>query len=477
VTILVGVDQGTTGTRAVAFDLGLRQVAESYHPAQVSHPRPGWIEKDAAHTVETVRAALADLRGELGADIAAVGLDNEGETVVAWDAGSLEPLAPAVVWGSRASQPVVDRLVEQGRGARIEELSGLPLDPYFSATKMRWLVEQDGAVGDAARAGTLRMGTFDAYITARLGGAARTEPSTAGRTQLQAIAAPGAWDPELLELHGVDAGWLPEIGPSVGALGQIEGLPLRALLVDQTASLAGHGCFAAGEAKATYGTGIFLLQQAGPSAPQDGNGLIPIVAWRLGESPSYALDGGVFSAGTVVTWLREGLGALEDAAGSEALALSVPDTGGVRFLPALAGMGAPWWLPDARAVIAGITAGTTRAHIVRAALDALCFRVRDIVDRLPSRPAVLRVDGGLTANGYLVQRQADVLGLPVEVAAVAETTALGAAAMAGIGAGLLTVEQIRAAVAGGRRVEPRDAAAADDDYRKWRRFAERAAHL
>ncbi|HEX2586649.1 MAG TPA: FGGY family carbohydrate kinase [Gaiellales bacterium] len=476
-TVLVGVDQGTTGTRAVAFDLGLHQLAESYHPAEVSHPRPGWIEKDAAHTVETVRRALADLRAELGGEVAAVGLDNEGETVVAWDGETLEPLAPAVVWGSRASQPIVDRLASQGRGERIEQLSGLPLDPYFSATKMRWLVEEDERVAAAARAGTLRMGTFDAYITARLGGRARTEPSTAGRTQLQALRAPGAWDPELLRLHDIEAAWLPEIGPSVGALGGINGLPLHALLVDQTASLAGHGCFRAGEAKATYGTGIFLLQQAGGTAPAEPAGLIPIVAWELGDRVSFALDGGVFSAGTVVTWLREGLGALGDAAASEALAQSVPDTGGVRFLPALAGMGAPWWLPDARAVIAGITAGTTPAHIVRAALDALCFRVRDIVDRLPSRPQLLRVDGGLTANGYLVQRQADVLGLPVVVAEVAETTALGAAAMAGIGAGLLTEADIVAAVGGGRRVEPRETGAADTDYQAWRRFAEQAARL
>ena len=476
-TVLVGVDQGTTGTRAVAFDLELRQLAESYHAAEVAHPRPGWIEKDAAHTVETIQRALDDLRGEVGGEIAAVGLDNEGETVVAWDAATLEPLAPAVVWGSRASQPVVDRLAEQGRGERIELLSGLPLDPYFSATKMRWLVEENAQVGAAARAGSLRMGTLDAFITARLGGRARTEPSTAGRTQLQALRAPGAWDPELLLLHEVDAEWLPEIGPSVGALGALDGLPLHALLVDQTASLAGHGCFAAGDAKATYGTGIFLLQQAGAAAPTEPDGLIPIVAWELGGRASYAVDGGVFSAGTVITWLREGLGVLGEAAESEALALSVPDTGGVRFLPALAGMGAPWWLPDARAVIAGVTAGTTRAHVVRAALDALCFRVRDIVERLPARPAVLRVDGGLTANGYLVQRQADVLGLPVEVAPVAETTALGAAAMAGIGAGLLTEADIAAAVFGGRRVEPRNSAAADADYREWRRFAEQASRL
>ena len=474
-TVLVGVDQGTTGTRAVAFDLELRQLAETYHPAEVTHPRPGWIEKDAAHTVETVRRALSDLTGQVDGDIVAVGLDNEGETVIAWDSGSVEPLAPAVVWGSRASQPVVDRLAAEGRGERIEQLSGLPLDPYFSATKMRWLVEHDDRVAGAAAAGTLRMGTFDAFITARLGGAARTEPSTAGRTQLQALHEPGAWNQELLELHGIEPGWLPPIGPSVGDLGTIAGKPLRAMLVDQTASLAGHGCFRPGDAKATYGTGIFLLQQSGCSPPGDPNGLIPIVAWQLGE-PSFALDGGVFSAGTVITWLREGLGALGDAAESEALAMSVPDTGGVRFLPALAGMGAPWWLPDARGVIAGVTAGTTRAHIVRAALDALCFRVRDIVDRLPAPPPVLRVDGGLTANGYLLQRQADVLGLPLEVARTAETTALGAAAMAGVGAGLLTTDDIAAAAAG-RRVEPGDVRGAAADYAEWRRFAEQAARL
>jgi glycerol kinase len=252
----------------------------------------------------------------------------------------------------------------------------------------------------------------------------------------------------------VDRGWLPEIGPSVGELGTLAGLPLRALLVDQTASLAGHAAFEAGAAKATYGTGIFLLQQAGRRPPSDPDGLIPIVAWQAGDEPSYALDGGVFSAGTVIEWLREGLGALNDPAASESLARSVPDAGGVHFLPALAGMGAPWWLSDARAVIAGITAGTTRAHIVRAALDSLCYRVRDIVDRLP-----------------------DVLGISVEVATTAETTALGAAAMAGVGAGVLSFGDIAQLVDGGRRIEPRGVEHADDDYRAWRRFAEQAARL
>jgi glycerol kinase len=311
-----------------------------------------------------------------------------------------------------------------------------------------------------------------------LGDGARTEPSTAGRTQLQGLASPGAWHPELLELHGIDPGWLPPIGPSAGRFGTLAALPLRALLVDQTASLAGHGCLLPGMAKATYGTGIFLLQQAGDAAPAQSGGLLPVVAWELSEGrPSYALDGGVFSAGTVLTWLRDGLGAFQYPAESEAMANSVPDTGGAMFLPALAGMGAPWWRPDARAVVAGITASTTRAHIVRAALDALCFRVRDIVDALPVRPEVLRVDGGLTANGYLVQRQADVLDMPVEVAAMPETTALGAAAAAGVGADLFTIDDLAELAAGGRRFQPGDVRAAGADYAAWRRFADRASLL
>jgi len=477
-TILIGVDQGTSGTRAVAFDQRLRPLGESYQPAHVSHPQPGWIEKDADETVATVERALGDLTAQLDGEVAAVGLDNEGETVVAWDAETLRPLAPAIVWGSRHSQPIVERLEASGHGPRIQELSGLPLDPYFSATKIRWLVENDEAVAAAASEGRLRAGTLDAYVCARLGDGARTEPSTAGRTQLQALAAPGSWHPELLELHGIDPAWLPPIGPSAGTFGTLAGLPLRALLVDQTASLAGHGCLLPGMAKATYGTGIFLLQQAGEAPPAQTGGLLSVVAWELTEGrPSYALDGGVFSAGTVLTWLRDGLGAFQDPAESEAMARSVPDTDGVRFLPALAGMGAPWWRADARAVVAGITAATTRAHIVRAALDALCFRVRDLVDALPVRPDVLRVDGGLTANGYLVQRQADVLDMPVEVAEMPETTALGAAAAAGVGAGLFTIVDLAELAAEGRRVQQADVRAAGADYVTWRRFAERASQL
>jgi glycerol kinase len=480
VTVLIGIDQGTSGTRTVAFDERLEQLAEAYRPATLRHPQPGWIEKDAAETVATVRDSLGEVVSAVGGHeaVGAVGLDNEGETVVAWHAETLEPLAPAVVWGCRRSQPVVERLEQAGHGDEITALSGLPLDPYFSATKIRWLVENVPAVSEAADRGLLRAGTLDAYLTARLGEGARTEPSTAGRTQLIELSRPGAWSPRLLELHGVSEGWLAPIGPSFGAeLGTFAGLPLGALLVDQTASLAGHGCLEPPATKATYGTGIFLLQQRGTEAPSDPAGLLPIIAWSDAGSVSYALDGGVFSAGTVITWLRDGAGLIGDAAESEQLALSVPDTGGVQFLPALAGLGAPWWRSEARAAFAGITAGTTRAHLVRAALDSLCFRVRDIVERLAQPPQVLRVDGGLTANRYLLQRQADVLGIPVEVARVPETTALGAAAMAGVTAGILDPADLPRLTGGGTRIEPRDGARASADYAAWRRFAETVAEV
>ena len=323
--VLIGIDQGTSGTRTVAFDLGLRPLADAYRPTEVSHPQPGWIEKDADETVRTVEESLAEVVAAVGADrIAAVGLDNEGETVVAWDAESLAPLAPAVVWGCRRSQPIVDRLAASGDGAEVERISGLPLDPYFSATKIRWLVENVLQVATAADEGRLHAGTLDAYLCARLGGGARTEPSTAGRTQLQALHRPGTWDPDLLRLHGVDEAWLPPIGDSAGDFGDLAGQPLRGLLVDQTASLAGHGCLAEGTAKATYGTGIFLLQNAGQQAPSGLEGVLPIVAWALGGRTTYAIDGGVFSAGTVIGWLRDGIGIIETPAETAALAESVP---------------------------------------------------------------------------------------------------------------------------------------------------------
>jgi glycerol kinase len=457
-------------------------VAESYRPVAVHHPRPGWVEKDGEEVVESVRTTLAEVVAAVGAErVAAVGLDNEGETVLAWEAGSLRPLAPAVVWSCRRSQPIVERLAATPEAAEIERLAGTAADPYFSATKIRWLVEQVPAVAGAAATGRLRVGTLDAYLRARLGGGAATDASTAARTQLQALAAPGRWNAELCRIHGVDAGWLPPVGPSSGDLGSLDGLPLRASLVDQTAALAGHGCFAPGQVKATYGTGIFVLATTGP-APPSGRGLLPTVAWWADGLRAYALDGGVLSAGSAINWLRDGAGLLADPAESEALAASVPDAGGVRFLPALTGVGAPFWQADARAAWTGISAHTTRAHLVRAVLESLAFRVRDVLTALADaghRPQELRVDGGLTANRWFVQFQADVLGIPLRIAPTAESTALGAAGLAGAAAGLFGIEQIAARAGGGTRVDPAPASAGwrDREYAAWRSTAAAVAEL
>jgi glycerol kinase len=482
VTVLVGIDQGTTGTRTVAFDERCGELAQAYRRVPVAHPQPGWVEKDADAVVESVAQTLAEVADAVGPDrITAVGLDNEGETVMAWDAETLRPLAPAVVWSCRRSEGIVERLQAAGEQARVGELAGTPLDPYFSSTKIAWLLEHDDAVRRAAEDGRARFGTLDAYVCARLGDGARTEPSTAARTQLQELARPGAWSVALCDLFGVDTATLPPIGPSAGDLGSLRApgidrpLPLRALLVDQTAALAGHGAVTPGAAKATYGTGIFLLAHAGSDPPR-AEGLLPTVAWQAGGRSDYALDGGVFSAGSALDW-AVGLGLLDAPERSGDVAASVADAGGVWFLPALTGLAAPWWRADARAAWAGMTAHTTPAHLVRALLESLCFRVRDIVEALAAAgaaPARLRVDGGMTANPWLMQRQADVLGIPVQVAATAEATALGAAAMAGIGAGVWTLGDLESLGTGGTTYEPgAGAAGRDEDYAGWRAFVER----
>jgi glycerol kinase len=484
-TALVGVDQGTTGTRVVAFDRGWRALAGDYRPVPPRHPQPGWVEKDADAVVESVRDGLRAVAAEVGRDrIGAVGLDNEGETVAAWDAVTLEPLAPAVVWSCRRSQGIVDRLRAAGAEAGVRALAGTPLDAYFSSTKVRWLLENDPAVARAAELGRARFGTLDAYVCARLGDGAVTEPSTAARTQLQALARPGRWDPELCSVFGVDPATLPPMGPSTGRLGQLDGLPLRALLVDQTAALAGHGCLHAGDAKATYGTGIFVLANAGGHPPAEPSGLLPTVAWSVpgtsAEDVVYALDGGVFTAGSAITWLHDELGILDDAGQSEQLARSVADAGGVRFLPALTGLAAPWWRPSARAAWTGMTAHTTRAHLVRAVLESLCFRVRDVFEAMTAsgtRPALLRVDGGMTANRWLMQRQADVLGIPVRMATESEATALGAAAMAGVGAGTIGMDEVASLAESGQTLTPSPGSESwrDREYAGWRRFVEQMA--
>ncbi|MBA3844524.1 MAG: glycerol kinase GlpK [Actinobacteria bacterium] len=420
--MILAVDQGTTGTTCLVVDDDLHVLGRGYRELPQRFPRPGWVEQDAEEiwlSVErAAEAALVDAR-IAASDLSSVGIANQRETTLLWDRASGRAVAPALVWQDR-------RTAERCRAldaALIRERTGLVADPYFSATKLEWLLERHDAEG-------LAFGTVDSWLVWRLTGGRRhvTDVTNASRTLLCSLASL-AWDDELLALFGVDRGLLPEIVGSNESLGSGEllgaSVELRGLAGDQQAALYGQGCHAPGEGKATYGTGSFVLVHAGADAAPPPPGLLKTAA-----ADGYALEGAVLVSGAAVQWLRDGLGLLSDASESEALARSVSSSEGVVFVPALTGLGSPWWDADARGLIAGITRGTTRAHLVRAALEGIAHQVADVVDALPEPPAVLRADGGATANGFLMQFQADLLGVPVEVAAERETTALGAAALA-----------------------------------------------
>jgi glycerol kinase len=426
--------------------------------------------------------AVAEILEQAPGEIDACGLDHQGESVLAWDAESGKPLSPVITWQDKRSQEILDRLKAAGRGEEIQRRSGMPLDPYFSAGKVAWLLEHDRAVGKAQSDGTLRIGTVDSFLCDRLGAGFATDPSTASRTQLGAP----DWDPKLLELFGVPEGVLPVILDSVGDLGTLRHsswkaeLPLRARCVDQQAALAGAGCVRPGLVKATYGTGVFVLAHAGDERPEPGGGLLPTIAWRVGGRLEWAIDGGVFTAGALLEWLSRDIGLAADPAGLAATARGVEDAGGVRVLPALAGVGAPWWKPEARAVIAGLTAGSRPANIARAALEAIAWRVADIVQvvRESVHAEVLRVDGGLTRDPTLLQLQADFAGVRVQRGAV-DATAAGAAALGAVGAGVwASTLEIEERVPTGDTVEPeRDERWRTAAHTEWRAFVERAAAL
>src|SRR3954453_10309489 len=456
-SLLLGIDEGTSAVKAVLFDSDLRPVREARREKPLMHPKPGWVEQDPEVMVEAVVGAVAELLAEKS-DIEASGLDHQGEAVLAWDAETGTPLTPVVTWQDKRSQEVLDRLEAEGRADEIRERSGMPLDPYFSAGKLAWLLEHDDEVARAVDAGTARLGTVDSFLCDRLGAGFATDSSTASRTQLGAP----EWDPMLLDVYGVPPEPLPAIMDTAGELGTLRHpswpveLPLRARLVDQQAALAGAGCVVPGRVKATYGTGVFVLAHAGDERPEPAGGLLPTVAWRVDGRVEWAIDGGVFTAGALLEWLSRDLGLAEDPAALAAAAAEVDDSGGVRVLPALGGLGAPWWRPDARAVVAGITAGVRKAHVARAALEAIAWRVTDIVEvvRQQAPVDVLRVDGGLTRSELLLQLQADAAGVPVERGAV-DATAAGAAALAAVGEGLWpSTAAIAEGIPSGERVEP-----------------------
>ena len=479
--LLLGIDEGTSAVKAVVFDGDLQPVKEARREKPLIHPKPGWVEQDPEVIVDAVTGAVAELL-EDEPRIDACGLDHQGESVLAWDAETGRALTPVVTWQDKRSQEILDRLEADGKAELILKASGMPLDPYFSAGKLAWLLEHNEGVAKAVGAGTARLGTVDSFLCDRLGAGFATDPSTASRTQLGAP----EWDQTLLDVYGVPRDPLPRIMDTAGDLGTLSHpswpveLPLRARMVDQQAALAGAGCVVPGRVKATYGTGVFVLAHAGEVRPEPEGGLLPTVAWRVDGRVEWALDGGVFTAGALLEWLSRDLGLADDPPALAAAAAGVDDSGGVRLLPALAGVGAPWWASEARAVIAGLTAGARPAHIARAALEGIAWRVADVVDavRRTVPVDVLRVDGGLTRDPTLLQLQADTTGVPVQRGAV-DATVAGAAAFAAVGAGIWeSTAEIADRVPTGARNQPsRDDAWRERSHAEWRKFVERAIAL
>jgi len=429
--MILAIDQGTTGTTCLVVDGELHVCGRGYREFPQHFPQPGWVEHDPEELWSSVLAAAEEAVQAAGirvAELEAIGITNQRETTVLWERVTGRPVAPAIVWQDR-------RTAERCRSLPAELLrarTGLVPDPYFSATKLEWLLART----DLPRA-ELAFGTVDTWLVWKLtGGRVHvTDLTNASRTLLLDLDTLD-WSPELLDLFGVDPALLPRLVRSSEVVGEAEllgaTLPIAGIAGDQQASLFGHGCFDAGEAKATYGTGSFVLANAGAERGTAPAGLLETVA----ASGGYAFEGAILASGAAVQWLRDGLGVLADAAESERLALSVESTGGVSFVPAFAGLGSPHWDAEARGLISGITRGTSRAQLVRAALEGIAFQVADVLDLLPGRVEVLRADGGATANRFLMQFQADLLGCSVEVAAEQETTALGAAALAGRAIGL-----------------------------------------
>lgn len=449
--LLLALDQGTTSSRAMLFDRTGAPISIAQREFAQSFPHPGWVEHDANEIWASQRATIAEVLAKARvsiADVHAVGITNQRETTVVWDRASGIPIAPAIVWQDRRTAERCAQMRAAGHEPMIRKQTGLVLDPYFSATKIAWLLDNVAGARSRADRGELAFGTIDTWLAWQLSGGALhvTDPSNASRTQLFDLQS-GTWSDSLLEVFGVPRSILPVIGPSSGHIGDIElegrRLPLAGIAGDQQAALFGQACFDPGMAKNTYGTGCFLLMNTGEHPQSSTQGLLTTAAWTL-DTPSgpqrrFALEGSVFVAGALVQWLRDGLGLFQSASDIEALAASVPDTAGVHLVPAFTGLGAPWWDPDARGAMLGLTRGATRAHIARAALEAIAFQSADLLSAVqrdsPKPLTELRVDGGASANNLLMQFQADLLGVPVVRPKVLETTALGAASLAGIGSG------------------------------------------
>ncbi len=445
---VLALDQGTTSSRAILYDHSGTPVATAQKEFRQQFPQPGWVEHDATeiwasqHAVMLAAIAKAGARPE---QIAAIGITNQRETTVVWDRATGKPIANAIVWQDRRTARLCDELKAAGEAGLIQQITGLVIDAYFSGTKLKWLLDNVAGARKRAENGELCFGTIDTWLIWNLTGGKihATDPSNASRTLLFNIHT-NSWDDELLRLLNIPRAVLPEVRPSSGAFGEalIDGVsvPITGAAGDQQAALFGQGCHAPGMAKNTYGTGCFLLLNTGGVAVASANKLLTTTAWQLdARKPQYALEGSVFIGGAVVQWLRDGLRAIKTAADVEALAAEVPDAGGVYLVPAFAGLGAPHWDPYARGAMFGLTRGSGITHIARAALESIAFQSADVLTAMEKDAGVklteLRVDGGATANNLLMQIQADLLGVPVVRPKVLETTALGAAYLAGLAVG------------------------------------------
>jgi glycerol kinase len=488
--VILALDQGTTSSRAIVFDAGGAVLAIAQREFTQIFPQPGWVEHDPEEIWATQIAVAEEAIGRAGAtarDVAAIGITNQRETTVVWDRATGRPVCNAIVWQDRRTAAVCEALKAEGLGPRVSERTGLVLDPYFSGTKLAWILDNVPGARAAAEAGRLAFGTVDSWLVWKLtGGAAHvTDATNASRTLLYDIHS-GSWEPELLEMLKVPAGLLPEVRPSSGIMAETAPgvfparIPIAGIAGDQQAALFGQRCVAPGMVKNTYGTSCFMLMHTGTRPIRSRARLLTTAACPSGPERGYALEGSVFIAGAVVQWLRDGLGVIRTSGEIEALAAGVPDNGGVYFVPAFAGLGSPHWDPYARGALFGLTRGALAGHVARAALEAIAYQTADVLDAMRSDSGIelkeLRVDGGAARNNMLMQFQADMLGVPVVRPRVHETTALGAAYLAGLAVGYWQdADALASQWQAERTFEPEmDGARAQELMAGWRKAIERS---
>ena len=491
-TYIAALDQGTTSSRAILFHETGEIAARAQYPFRQIYPQPGWVEHDPMEIWASERRALAEITSHIDPrQVAAIGITNQRETTILWDRRTGEPIHNAIVWQCRRTAPFCDELKARGLGEIIAEKTGLLIDAYFSASKIRWLLDNVPGARERAERGELCFGTVDSWLIWQLSGGAVhvTDYSNASRTMLFNIHTL-RWDEELCEIFGIPRSILPRpvgnsevyglVARDLPELEGLAGIPICGSIGDQLAALFGQGCFHPGEAKNTYGTGCFTLMNVGREAVRSRAGLVTSVGWSIGGETSYALEGSVFNAGSTIQWLRDELKLIDSAPECDRLAESVPDSGGVVIVPAFTGLGAPYWDMYARGTILGLTRGSTRAHIARAVLDAISLQVTDLVRAMnadaPCPITTLRVDGGASVSDILMQIQADLLGIPVDRPAQVETTAFGAAALAGLAAGVWKdtgeLEKLRRSQ---HVFTPlRSGEDCGREYRRWQRAVERA---